>query len=197
MENNLTSDLNVKWILYCTTCTVNGKIYIGVHRTEDPDSFDGYIGFGIYRDNHWYINHPVTAFHRAVKKYGFNKFKRAVLKVFDNEDDAFKAEKEHVTKEFIRRRDNYNTAVGGKGGTNFSHPRQYDLEGNFINEFLCVAEICEALGKSKATLSRRRKEPWKLNEDEKKRIANLLHTTVQALYTDMSGKIDEIFNAEV
>ena len=59
------------------------------------------------------------------------------------------------------------------------------------------AEICEALGKSKDTLCRRRKEPWKLNEDEKKRIANLLHTTVQALYTDMSGKIDEIFNSEV
>lgn len=62
---------------------------------------------------------------------------------------------------------------------------------------ISVAEICEALGKSKATLYRRRKEPWKLNEDEKKRIANLLHTTVQALYTDMSGKIDEIFNSEV
>lgn len=58
-------------------------------------------------------------------------------------------------------------------------------------------EICEALGKSRDTLSRRRKEPWKLNEGEKKRIANLLHTTVQALYTDMSGKIDGIFNAEV
>ena len=58
-------------------------------------------------------------------------------------------------------------------------------------------EICEALGKSKDTLCQRRKEPWKLNEGEKKRIANLLHTTVQALYTDMSGKIDEIFNSEV
>lgn len=58
-------------------------------------------------------------------------------------------------------------------------------------------EICEALGKSRDTLSRRRKEPWKLNEGEKKVIANLLHTTVQALYTDMSGKMNEIFNPEV
>lgn len=59
------------------------------------------------------------------------------------------------------------------------------------------AEICEALGKSKDTLRRRRKEPWKLNEGEKKIIANLLHTTVQTLYTDMSGTIDETFNSEV
>lgn len=59
------------------------------------------------------------------------------------------------------------------------------------------SEICEALGKSHDTLSRRRKEPWKLNEGEKKIIANLLHTTVQALYTDMSGKMNEIFNPEV
>lgn len=163
MENNLTNNLNVKWILYCTACTENGKIYIGVHSTEDPNSFDGYIGCGIYKDNHWYINHPVTPFHKAVKKYGFSKFKRAVLKVFDNEDAAYQAEREQVTEEFIKRTDNYNTATGGKGGSNFSHPKQYDLEGNFIKEYLSVAEICEALDLSKASVddAMSRKKPLK------------------------------------
>lgn len=35
-----------KWIVYCTTCSVNNKIYIGVHKTLDPYKFDGYIGGG-------------------------------------------------------------------------------------------------------------------------------------------------------
>nr|DAM35509.1 MAG TPA: GIY-YIG nuclease superfamily protein [Bacteriophage sp.] len=38
MENNL------KWIVYCTTCTINNKIYIGVHKTVNPEVFDGYLG---------------------------------------------------------------------------------------------------------------------------------------------------------
>lgn len=32
MENNL------KWIVYCTTCNINNKIYIGVHKTN-PEIF--------------------------------------------------------------------------------------------------------------------------------------------------------------
>lgn len=30
---------NLKWIVYCTTNTINKKIYIGVHMTN-PDYFD-------------------------------------------------------------------------------------------------------------------------------------------------------------
>ena len=41
MENHL------KYIVYCTTCTANNKIYVGVHRTN-PDVFDGYIGNGVF-----------------------------------------------------------------------------------------------------------------------------------------------------
>ena len=46
----------MKYIVYCTTCTKNGKIYIGVHKTENPEVFDGYIGNGLkigymYREN--------------------------------------------------------------------------------------------------------------------------------------------------
>lgn len=44
MENNL------KWIVYCTTCNINNKIYIGVHKTN-PEIFDGYLGNGCYLNN--------------------------------------------------------------------------------------------------------------------------------------------------
>ncbi len=33
----------MNYIVYKTTCLVNNKIYVGVHRTEDPNIFDGYF----------------------------------------------------------------------------------------------------------------------------------------------------------
>ena len=50
----------MKYIVYCTMCTENGKIYIGVHKTKTPEEFDGYIGNGIKVN--WNIKNPHTAF---------------------------------------------------------------------------------------------------------------------------------------
>ena len=38
----------MKYIVYKTTCLINNKIYIGLHKIEDPDIFDGYLGNGFY-----------------------------------------------------------------------------------------------------------------------------------------------------
>lgn len=132
----------MKYIVYCTTCTANGKIYIGVHKTENPDIFDGYIGNGI--EVGWNIKNPTTVFQHALKKYGYSKFKRATLYVFDNENQAYNKEAEIVTLDFIRRRDNYNTAVGGKHpGAKYKTLYQYDLQGNFLSEWFSVQETCK------------------------------------------------------
>lgn len=37
----------MKYIVYITINTKNNKMYIGVHSTEDPTLFDGYIGCGV------------------------------------------------------------------------------------------------------------------------------------------------------
>ena len=44
----------MKYIVYLTTnlkSQIDGinRIYVGVHGTENPNIFDGYIGCGIYR----------------------------------------------------------------------------------------------------------------------------------------------------
>ena len=38
----------MKYIVYKTTNVLNGYIYVGVHKTLNPESFDGYLGCGIF-----------------------------------------------------------------------------------------------------------------------------------------------------
>lgn len=39
----------MKYIVYRTTCLINNKIYVGVHHTDDPNIFDGYLGRGLWK----------------------------------------------------------------------------------------------------------------------------------------------------
>ena len=128
----------MKYIVYQTVNKVNNKIYVGVHGTETPDEFDGYIGNGvsIYRPA-TYLN-PKTPFQYAVKKYGIKSFIRTTLKIFDKEEDAYKMEEEIVNEDFLKREDVYNLALGGRL-PDCANPRKkvymYDLDGNFEREF--------------------------------------------------------------
>ena len=120
----------MKYIVYCTTCLINGKIYIGVHKTSNSDVFDGYIGNGIKIG--YLLKNPKTAFQYALKKYGYSNFRRTILYVYDEELDAYKKEEEIVTKEFIKRKDNYNTSLGGiNPGICFKTVYRYKLNGEF------------------------------------------------------------------
>lgn len=138
MGNNLQ---NFKWIVYCTTCTVNNKIYVGVHKTETPETFDGYIGGG------WNINtqikNPKTAYEHALKKYGYTSFIRQTLKVFDNYKDAYALEEFIVDIDFVKRRDTYNTRTGGLGGGNYKTFYQYNLNGELVKIWNSREEILE------------------------------------------------------
>lgn len=123
----------MKYIVYCTTCLVNGKIYIGVHKTENPDVFDGYYGNGVMKGS--VLRNPKTLFQRAIKKYGHSNFKRAVLYIFDTSEEAYNKEAELVTPDFIKRKDNYNMVPGGGGGYGglMRHTKfyRYKLTGEF------------------------------------------------------------------
>ena len=90
-----------KYYVYKTTNTINDKIYIGVHGSEDIEN-DDYIGSG-------------TAFKEAVEYHGVDNFSREILFEFDTMEEALKEEKSIVTKEFIEYETNYNLAVGGIG----------------------------------------------------------------------------------
>lgn len=131
----------MKYIVYLTTNLVNKKIYIGVHKTENPDKFDGYLGNGVnINDRHTY-KFSKTPFEAAVNKYGPDKFIRQTLKVFDNLEDALDLERWLVCPEFIARKDTYNISLGGGlPPTNNKQIYQYSLDGKYIAEYPSITE---------------------------------------------------------
>lgn len=129
--------MNYIYIVYQTLCTVNNKIYIGVHKTL-TEEFDGYLGCGVYINRPATYKNANTPFKHAVAKYGVKSFKRTILKTFTSETDAYKLEAELVNEEFVRREDTYNLALGGRDtsmGNDKVKVYMYDLDGNFEMEF--------------------------------------------------------------
>lgn len=89
---------NIYYTVYKTINNINGKIYIGCHKTKNIH--DGYLGSG-------------TIIKRAIEKYGVENFTKEILKTFDNLKDAESYEAELVDKNFTLREDTYNISIGG------------------------------------------------------------------------------------
>ena len=137
----------MKYIVYLTVNIVNRKIYIGVHKTADPNKFDGYIGNGINSGNEKLIKESTFPFHAAVRKYGYTAFERITLGVYDTAEEAYIEEARLVTKEFLERDDVYNAKGGGIGGRSTTKILQYTQDGKFIREWLSVSGVYEYFGK--------------------------------------------------
>lgn len=98
--------------VYQTICNVNNKSYIGVHTTDNLN--DGYIGCGIINQKTASNN---TAFHNAVRKYGYASFTRHILSFYDTYQEALDEEKYLVNENWVKDNKNYNCALGGRGST--------------------------------------------------------------------------------
>jgi group I intron endonuclease len=88
-------------IIYKTTNLLNGKIYIGQDKNNDPN----YYGSGLLLK-------------KAIKKYGKNNFIKEVLEYCDTKEILDEREIYHIKKyDAINR--GYNLSIGGTGGPNF------------------------------------------------------------------------------
>ena len=85
-------------IVYKTTNTINGKIYIGKHSTNNL--YDGYLGSG-------------KLLKEDIKVYGRNTFVREILSTHDTSEGAFNDEILRVDVDFVNREDTYNLVCGG------------------------------------------------------------------------------------
>ena len=134
----------MKYIVYLTTNLINGKIYIGVHKTKDPNIFDGYLGNGIFINSPKTYMHRTTAFQSAVAKYGPKNFKRVTLQIFNTEQEALDLENKLVNEQFIKNTDNYNSTIGGGVPPILNkYIYQYDLKGNFIKKWDSIKSITD------------------------------------------------------
>lgn len=139
----------MNYIVYKTTNKINGKIYVGVHRTN-PDIFDGYIGCGVSKKDQ--KKKVDIGFPAAVKKYGYNNFIRETLFIYPDTEDgmkqAYEKEAEIVTIDFVKSKDTYNLTVGGKF-TIYENIKktisQYTLDGKFIRTWNSISEAEETL----------------------------------------------------
>lgn len=95
---------SMRYTVYKTTNTLNGKYYIGKHQTDNP--MDDYIGSG-------------RAIQNAVKTYGRDAFVKEVLFDFDTEEDMNLKEKELITEDIVNDPMSYNMGIGGEGGPHF------------------------------------------------------------------------------
>jgi len=88
-------------LLYKTTNLLNGRFYIGMHSTENPD--DGYLGSG-------------RRINAEIKKYGRENFKKEILEVLPSRDALIMREIEVVNETLRADPLCLNLKNGGKGG---------------------------------------------------------------------------------
>lgn len=138
----------MNYIVYKTTNLINGKIYVGVHRTN-PDVFDGYIGCGVSKKDQ---KKKTKGFPAAVKKYGYNNFRRETLYIFPDTEqgkiDAYSKEAEIVNKEFVKSSKTYNLVLGGVIAMSENCKKeisQYTIQGKFIRNWNSITEAEESL----------------------------------------------------
>lgn len=153
--------MEYKWIVYITINRCNGKFYIGVHKTIDPEIFDNYIGGGIYSQaGAKYLQkknkkrNTEIAFVNAVVKYGYKNFKRTTIKVFDNEKDAYQLESVLVNEKLVKSKQCYNMALGGKLTFNCIEKKIYKfaLDGEFLRSYKSIQEAADDVGVDQANI---------------------------------------------
>jgi len=88
------------YYMYKITNKVNGKMYIGVHKTKKLD--DGYMGSGLL-------------IQKAIKKYGKENFEKEILEFFDSQKEMYEREHEVVNEEIVKDLRFYNLCQGGTG----------------------------------------------------------------------------------
>lgn len=107
------------YTIHKITNQLNGKIYIGSHKTKKLD--DSYMGSG-------------KLLNKAQKKYGLENFKKEILFIFDNPEDMYAKEAELVDADFLMEENTYNLKIGGFGGWDY-------VNANDLNNMTAVASF--------------------------------------------------------
>lgn len=134
----------MKYIIFITRnkeAKINGinRIYVGVHKTENPEIFDGYLGDGVKIQQANSFMYPKSPFQCAVKKYGVNAFERITLFVFNTPEEAYSKERDIVTEDFIKSPFTYNVFEERRDTPIY----QFNLDGKLIKKWESLEDCCD------------------------------------------------------
>lgn len=142
----------MKYILFTTINKNNNKIYIGVHETENPYKFDGYIGDGVNINIPNTYNKNKFHLHNAILKYGTSAFYRITLRVFDSFEEAIQLRDSFLVEDFIKDTNTYNSIFINNPNFNYKYIYQYNLEGELIHKWNVLEDILDIFKTTKDRL---------------------------------------------
>jgi hypothetical protein len=142
------------YYLYEVKNKVNGKIYVGVHKTNNLT--DGYMGSG-------------KVILQAIEKHGLDNFEKTILEFFDDAESMFKRESEVVNGTFLERDDVYNLRRGGMGGfdwINSSNIPKFKGRSHSEETKQILSNLMK--GKERPEISKACKKSWDSKNDEER-----------------------------
>ena len=142
------------YIIYKITNQINGKIYIGSHKTKNLD--DNYMGSGKYLK-------------RAIEKNGIDNFKKEILHVYDNPESMYAKEAELVNEDFLANENTYNMKVGGFGGWDYINDEKYNRYPRKDN-----IKVKESLRKATVVMHQKLKTDETFRKEISEKISNSL-----------------------
>lgn len=101
MEQKRSADRRKYHVIYCTTCIITGRYYVGMHSTDDLD--DGYVGSG-------------KLLWRSIRKHGLENHVCEILEHLPSRKALQEREAEIVSHNFILEAKCMNLIPGGQGG---------------------------------------------------------------------------------
>ena len=152
------------YLIYKITNKVNGKIYIGAHKTNDKN--DGYMGSG-------------KIIKKAINKYGIDKFTKDIIYEASSSKEMYLKEKELVELG----KHSYNLKKGGQGGWDFNNSNP-NLHTHQLPHLKMMAKNLQEKRKNdkdfdeqyKQSISEGLKEKFKTDSEYRERTINRLKT---------------------
>ena len=142
------------YYLYEVKNKVNGKIYVGVHKTDNLE--DNYMGSG-------------KVILQAIEKHGLDNFEKTILEFFDDAESMFRRESEVVNDSFLERDDVYNLRKGGMGGFDWINSSNIPKFKGHSHSEETKRILSEHLkGKERPDISEACKKAWEVKSDAEK-----------------------------